>query len=132
MSVDVNDLSYQMFFNLTWSLPFVRSLKVGTFFRYLTAKEQSDFKANDTYGWSIWGQKVFNRGISLSFGIDNLLSSKSERIYTMTNYYSVENTDFNFRHFYVQLTIPFGRKNVSGTEGHEGSSSKGKYRILSN
>lgn len=132
MSVDVNDLSYQMFFNLTWSLPFVRSLKVGTFFRYLTAKEQADFKANDTYGWSIWGQKVFNRGISLSFGVDNLLSSKSERIYTMTNYYSVENTDFNFRHFYVQLTIPFGRKNVSGTEGHEGSSSKGKYRILSN
>lgn len=130
LQIDVNDFSYQMFFNATWTIPFISQMNVGTFFRYLRAKEQVGFRSNDSYGLSFWGQKGFSSGISLRFGVDNLLSSKAERTYTTTDYYSIENTDFNFRRFYLQITIPFGRKKVGGAEWREGSSSIGKNRIL--
>lgn len=130
LHIDVNDFSYQMFFNATWAVPFINQMNIGTVGRYVTAKEQAGYKSNDNYGLSIWGQKGFGSGISLRFGVDNLLSSKSERIYTAANYYSIENTDFNFRRFYLQIAIPFGRKKVAGAEWREGSSSIGKNRIL--
>lgn len=130
LRVDVNDFSYQMFLNATWTIPFVNKMSIGTFFRYVAAKKQAAFKSNENYGLSFWGQKGFGSGISLRFGVDNLLSSKSKRIYTTSNYYSIENTDFNFRRFYLQITIPFGRKKVAGAEWHERSSSIGKNRII--
>lgn len=130
LHIDVNNLSYQLFFNATWAIPFISKMDIGTFFRYLTAKEQAGYKSNDSYGLSFWGQKGLGSGISLRFGVDHLLSSKTERIYTTKNYYSIENTDFNFRHFYLQITIPFGRKKVAGAKWHERSSSIGKNRTL--
>ena len=105
-------------------------MNLGTFFRYLTAYERASYKSNDSYGLSIWGKKGLGSGISLGFGIDNLLSSKTERIYRTTDYYSIENTDFNFRRFYIQITIPFGKNKVSGAASHERSSSKSKNRVL--
>jgi len=130
LKVDVNDLSFQMFFSAGWTVPFVSQMNIGTSFRYLTAKEQAGYKSNDSYGLSIWGKKGFGSGISLGFGVDNLLSSKTERIYTTIDCYSIENIDFNFRRFYIQITIPFGKKKVSGAEWREGSSSKSKNRVL--
>lgn len=133
LHVNVNGFSYQMFFNASWTVSSINQMNIGMLGRYLTSKEQAGFKQNDSYGLSFWGQKGFDKGISLRFGVDNLISSKSEKTYTATNYRSIENTDFNFRTFYVKVTIPFGRKKVYGTEGHRGSSSKGKNRIkLSN
>ncbi|HBV84331.1 outer membrane beta-barrel protein [uncultured Phocaeicola sp.] len=130
LRVDANDLSFQMFFNATWTVPFASQMNLGTFFRYLTAYERASYKSNDSYGLSIWGKKGLGSGISLGFGIDNLLSSKTERIYRTTDYYSIENTDFNFRRFYIQITIPFGKNKVSGAASHERSSSKSKNRVL--
>lgn len=130
LHVDVSSLYLRMSFNASWKIPFINQMNIGTSCRYVTAYEQADAKTRPNYGLSFWGQKGLGSDISLRFGVDHLVSSHFQKIYTATNYYSMEEQDFNFKSFYIQLTVPFGRKKVSGATWHSGSSSIGKNRIV--
>ena len=129
LHVDMNKFTVNTSLMANYAVPFVSQMNVAASGSYSTPHEEPGMKSNGNYAFSFWIQKIFKHDISLKAGVDHLVYNKGERTYTGADYHGVENTDYHFRQFYVQLTIPFGRKKVSGAEWHSGSAWRGKSRL---
>ncbi|CCZ38174.1 hypothetical protein FDF36_17200 [Bacteroides fragilis] len=98
-------------------------------FRCSSAIKQAEYEGKKSYQVSLRVRKVFKNNISLNFGIGQLLYKASQRNFFTDDYRTYNHTDYNFRKYYVGISIPFGRKKVSGAKYHKGTSSRGKERL---
>ena len=86
--------------------------------------------ANKFSNLSVELKKGFSNGISLKAGVNSLFHSKPRRYKEYDNYsYNLLSQDADFRSYYINVSIPFGRKKVSGAKSHSGSSANVKNRI---
>lgn len=129
LHVDMNHFQLMTSLTANYALPFIKQTNVGVSGLYWTPRAEPNIKRSEVYGLNVWIQKRFKHDIAIKVGANDLIIRKSETTYTGTNYQGISKSDYHPRSFYVQLTIPFGRKKVSGAQWHSGSSSKGKSRL---
>lgn len=98
--------------------------------RYYSKSKLAHENSNASYGLSLGVRKVFPKDISLTFGINNLLTnyhdirtkSTEEYQYYIKNHYYTQTA-------YISLTIPFGNQKTRGAQNRYPSSSTTNHRL---
>jgi len=128
--IDVSNLSYGGSVDMGVLLSKRYDWNLTGTYRYKSGTKMAQENANKFSNLSVELKKGFSNGISLKAGVNSLFHSKPRRYKEYDNYsYNLLSQDADFRSYYINVSIPFGRKKVSGAKSHSGSSANVKNRI---
>jgi hypothetical protein len=85
--------------------------------------------AGDRYRFSVGMRKKISQGISLNFGVRDFLFNNAARYNIDDNYEYYLNPKYDFRTFYVSISLSFGNMKAKGASGRRSSSSTVKNRL---
>lgn len=127
--IDVSNFSYNCSLNagVLISKRYNWNLTANYMYRSPMLLAQEDVSHTSSFGAE--AKKVFSNGIALKFGGRNLFyaTDKRSKVYENYSYYSEINS--TLRSYYISVSVPFGRKKVSGAQGRSGSSSNVQSRV---
>lgn len=127
--IDVSHISYMGTLDIGYLLSERHNWNIDGAFNYTGATKMADYNGSSYYCLNLSTRKSFKNGISLKVGSNFLIHKKQQRDFESETYRYKENSDYHFRKFYVELSIPFGRTKVAGAKNHSGSSSTVKNRL---
>jgi hypothetical protein len=127
--IDAKGTSYNLFISGDVQLSPKYDWHLTSNFSYNSEMKLAHETSGNRYRFNIGMKKNFAYGISLNFGVNNLLFNNPNRYKVNDNYEYYLNPSSDSRCFYAGISIPFGNMKAKGAKGSNSSSSNVKNRL---